>query len=141
MKTLVDYAKSFIGKPYIWGGEGPIGFDCSGLVQEILRSVGDDPPGDQTAQGLYNHFKENGTISECMAPGVIAFYGKTLIEITHVAFGIDSFRVIEAGGGDRRCTNEFEASKIGAMVRIRPYRSRKDFLGMLMPEYANCERY
>jgi peptidoglycan DL-endopeptidase CwlO len=28
------------GKPYIWGGVGPRGFDCSGLVWSAYRSVG-----------------------------------------------------------------------------------------------------
>jgi cell wall-associated NlpC family hydrolase len=28
------------GKPYIWGGVGPRGFDCSGLVWAAYRSVG-----------------------------------------------------------------------------------------------------
>jgi cell wall-associated NlpC family hydrolase len=32
------------GKPYIWGGVGPRGFDCSGLVQSAYRSVGIDLP-------------------------------------------------------------------------------------------------
>ena len=32
------------GKPYIWGGVGPRGFDCSGLVWSAYRSVGIDLP-------------------------------------------------------------------------------------------------
>ena len=56
MQTLTNYAKSFIGKPYSWAGETPMGgFDCSGLVQTILRSVGLDPAGDQSAQALMDY--------------------------------------------------------------------------------------
>jgi len=29
-----------LGKPYVWGGNGPNGFDCSGLTQQAYRSVG-----------------------------------------------------------------------------------------------------
>lgn len=35
-----NYALRQRGKPYIWGGVGPRGFDCSGLVWAAYRSVG-----------------------------------------------------------------------------------------------------
>ncbi len=28
---LISYAKKFLGKPYVWGAQGPNGFDCSGI--------------------------------------------------------------------------------------------------------------
>ena len=28
----VDLAASLIGRPYVWGAEGPNAFDCSGLT-------------------------------------------------------------------------------------------------------------
>jgi len=37
---IVSYAMTQIGKPYIWGGTGPAGFDCSGLIYAAYRSVG-----------------------------------------------------------------------------------------------------
>lgn len=36
----VDYALAQLGKPYVWGGNGPAGFDCSGLVQQAYRQSG-----------------------------------------------------------------------------------------------------
>ncbi len=34
--TVVDRAYAEIGKPYVWGGVGPDGYDCSGLVSYCL---------------------------------------------------------------------------------------------------------
>ena len=33
-----------LGKPYVWGTEGPISFDCSGLAQYIYKQIGIDIP-------------------------------------------------------------------------------------------------
>jgi NlpC/P60 family len=30
--TAISYALAQVGKPYVWGGTGPAGYDCSGLV-------------------------------------------------------------------------------------------------------------
>ncbi|HET9690428.1 MAG TPA: C40 family peptidase, partial [Acidimicrobiales bacterium] len=36
----IDWAMAQLGKPYIWGGTGPTGFDCSGLVQQAWAAQG-----------------------------------------------------------------------------------------------------
>jgi len=38
--TIEAIAKKYIGGKYIWGGESPKGFDCSGFTQYIYRQVG-----------------------------------------------------------------------------------------------------
>jgi NlpC/P60 family len=40
----VDFAASLIGRPYVWGAEGPSSFDCSGLTQYVFREFGIDLP-------------------------------------------------------------------------------------------------
>ena len=37
---IVNYAKSFLGVPYVFGGQSPSGFDCSGLVQYVYKHFG-----------------------------------------------------------------------------------------------------
>ena len=49
-----------LGKPYIWGAEGPEAYDCSGFVQWALRPLNLDPPSDQTAEGLHRFFFRSG---------------------------------------------------------------------------------
>lgn len=41
-----------IGDPYVWGGNQPGGFDCSGLVQWAFAQVGKDLPRTSEAQSL-----------------------------------------------------------------------------------------
>jgi NlpC/P60 family protein len=40
----VTLAASLIGRPYVWGAEGPREFDCSGLTQYVFREYGVDLP-------------------------------------------------------------------------------------------------
>ncbi len=37
---IVEYARLQIGDPYVWGAEGPNGFDCSGLVYAAYKAAG-----------------------------------------------------------------------------------------------------
>jgi len=39
-QAIVDYAKQFLGVPYVWGGTSPSGFDCSGLVYYVYGKFG-----------------------------------------------------------------------------------------------------
>lgn len=138
MVNLIEYALSFVGIAYRWGGDDPMaGYDCSGFVQEILASVGMDPPGDQTAEGLLRHFSPSGRylFKDTMEPGALVFYGKN--QATHVALGIDEFRVIEAAGGGSKTTDLPAAIRDNAFIRIRPWRYRSDFLCAIMPPYGD----
>jgi cell wall-associated NlpC family hydrolase len=38
--TAIKYALAQLGKPYVWGGIGPDGFDCSGLTMQAYRAAG-----------------------------------------------------------------------------------------------------
>lgn len=41
---VVDVAASLIGRPYVWGAEGPDAFDCSGLTQYVYQEFGIELP-------------------------------------------------------------------------------------------------
>lgn len=128
LTTLGLIAISFVTTPYIWGGSNSIeGLDCSGFVQKVLEEVGIDPPGDQTAQGLYNHFVKIG--KQCIVgPDSLLFFGKSPNKITHIAIALTKEVMIEAGGGDSRTKTREDAIKKEARVRIVPIAKRKDLL-------------
>jgi cell wall-associated NlpC family hydrolase len=134
MKLLIDYARTFLGTPYIWGGNSPQGYDCSGFVQEVLAFAGVDPKGDQTAQTLYNHFLVHG-LNTSVGAGALVFYGSSRGAISHVSMMTGKWTIIEAGGGDSKCITVEIANKKGAFVRERPLSIRKDLVAVLMPAY------
>lgn len=136
LALLKQYAISMIGKPYFWSGDDPIsGFDCSGFASELLRAAGLVPYTYRSnAQGIYNDLRKAGAL-EAAGTGSFAFYGKSLNEISHVTFCVDSVTMIEAGGGGSDTISDALASAKNAFVRMRPILYRKDFLVSLRPNY------
>jgi len=49
-RHFAEVARDMLGLPYIWGGTGHIGVDCSGLVQSALAATGVDAPRDTDQQ-------------------------------------------------------------------------------------------
>lgn len=137
MQLLCDYALQFVGTPYKYSGNNPVdGLDCSGLVCELLRSIGMiGAHEDLSAQQLYERLKKQDPVINLRTFGAIAFFGKSLTEITHVAFVLGGGRLIEAGGGDRLTLTRDDAAKKNAFVRIRPIEFRSDLLITLRPQY------
>ena len=111
------YAWSLLHTPYRWGGDDPSGFDCSGLVVEILKSIGLLPSGiDLTAQGLYNRYRHLSIRTPIK--GALAFYGNP---IHHVVWVVNQTHSIEATGGSKIKTYA-DAIKYNAFVKLRPLR-------------------
>ena len=43
-EDVLEYAKSFIGVPYVYGGSSPHGFDCSGFIMYVMKNFGVNMP-------------------------------------------------------------------------------------------------
>jgi len=125
-------AWSFIGRPYIWGGDDPVkGFDCSGFVIEILKSVGLLPRvGDWTAGQLSEMFPKIAAPRE----GCLVFYSATPGgSIIHVEYVIDDTRSIGASGGGSSTATAEIASSQNAYIKVRPFRSRANIASFVNP--------
>lgn len=133
INVMMNYAKSFIGVPYIWGGNNPIeGFDCSGYVLECLRSVGFKNH-DMRAVDLHKTLSGLGWRSG-LREGSILFFGDSRNKITHVEIAISTQLMIGASGGGRNTISREIASQQNAFVKIRPINSRGDLVACLIPE-------
>ena len=130
---ISEYLLSFVGRPYIWGGDGSGecdgGFDCSGLVLEGLWAFGLYGGSDTTAQGLYKYLRAEGWIPGprfLENDGDVLFFGKDTAHITHTAMALGDGLMVEAGGGGSKCKS---AAASSGMVRVRPI--RKDLVASL----------
>ncbi|MEA1980721.1 MAG: NlpC/P60 family protein [candidate division Zixibacteria bacterium] len=117
-KRFIQTACSYLGTPYIWGGDDPSGFDCSGLVVESLKSVGLlKEYEDFTADGLYRKYKS----FEIKKPkkGALVFYFKNDYAF-HVGICLDKYFYISAIGGNSKTVTEKDSYKQNGFVKIRP---------------------
>lgn len=123
LELALKVAELNYGVPYKWGGDDPMaGFDCSGFIVEILKSVGMLPrTRDYTAQGLYDLFKQSKTDS--VYAGCLVFWGTSVKNITHVEFGFNTNTTIGASGGGSRTVTVKDAINQNACIKIRPVRS------------------
>ena len=89
---LCQYAKEFLGNPYVWGGTSLTkGADCSGYVLSIFKKYGVSLPHSSVAQAGYGTTIK---VSEAQ-PGDLIFYGNGR-SINHVAIYIGGGQVIHA---------------------------------------------
>lgn len=114
--SAVQYALAQLGTPYRWGGEGPGGFDCSGLVQAAYSAAGIQLP--RVAQQQYDattHLPPGAPLK----PGDLVFFGTDTAHVTHVGIVVNGDQMIDA-------------PHTGAVVRIESYRW-SDYLGATRP--------
>lgn len=126
-----EIAISYEGLFYKWGGDDPSGFDCSGFIIEILKSVGAFPrSGDMTADGLYKRY------TPCVGDelGNLVYWGTaTNPRARHVEFCIGHGLAIGASGGGSKTLTHADAIKQNAYIKIRPYGSRIGIIGFNDP--------
>lgn len=96
-EVAVDFAIRRMDTPYLWGGNGPGGFDCSGLTSQAWRSAGVGIA--RVANDQYN----SGTKIplDALKPGDLLFWGDDLNNsrsIDHVGMYVGGGWAINSGG-------------------------------------------
>jgi peptidoglycan DL-endopeptidase CwlO len=94
----VAYANAQLGKPYVWGAEGPGAFDCSGLTWAAWRAAG---LGWQrlTAADQWHALRAHTVSRAALRPGDLVFYAYSTSDwrsIHHVGLYVGGGRMAEA---------------------------------------------
>lgn len=107
--AVVELAQQFVGTPYKWGGTGPGGFDCSGLIQYAAQQVGVNLPRtswDQISAGTR-------TSLDKLQPGDLVGFGSG----GHIALWLGNGQILEA-------------PRTGQNVRVRSIGQNEDAFGV-----------
>ena len=87
-QKAINFALAQLGEPYGWGGTGPNGWDCSGLVMKSWAAAGISLPRVVGPQyGATKHISRSQ-----LQPGDLVFYGG----MSHVGMYLGKGRVIHA---------------------------------------------
>ncbi|KAA0548549.1 LysM peptidoglycan-binding domain-containing protein [Bacillus sp. BGMRC 2118] len=94
MQALLQDSKNYLGVRYVWGGESPSGFDCSGFVYFMFNKHGFDFP----RQTSGDYYKMGTAVSKAnLQPGDLVFFGvNTPGVVSHVGFYMGDGKYISA---------------------------------------------
>jgi cell wall-associated NlpC family hydrolase len=107
--TPVETAFAYHGIPYLWGGETPSGFDCSGLLLYVFRQHGVNLPHYSGSQFLLG----TKVAPAELLPGDAVFFGSP---IHHVGMYV--------GGG-----YYIHAPRTGDFIKLSKLADRRDYAG------------
>jgi cell wall-associated NlpC family hydrolase len=109
----VTFALGQRGKPYRWGAEGPLAFDCSGLTWAAWRAAGVTIP--RTAAG---QLADLPRVRARLQPGDLLIYRTDGPSRRHVAMVVGRGRMVEA---------------LGRGIPVRLTNIRPGYLGAVRP--------
>ena len=77
--SMIQYAQAFVGTPYVWGGQSPQGFDCSGFTSYIFLNQGKKIP--RVSRDQYASSWKLDPAEACI--GDLVFFGQQGV-VSHV---------------------------------------------------------
>ena len=100
--SLVSYAKTKLGKPYVWGAQGPNSFDCSGFTYYVFKNkAGIVLPRTSSAQSKYGTYVSKSNLKA----GDLVFFdtnGANDGNVSHVGMYIGNGQMIHASYGQKK---------------------------------------
>ena len=117
VEDWVDVAEALQGLPYVWGGNGPDGMDCSGLVRMALHEAGVACPrdADQQEEALGEALEPEAQLMNLLRGDLVFWPG-------HVGVMQTSGRLLHANAHHMRVATE---PLRDAVARIGPIRTVK----------------
>ncbi|MCH8558597.1 MAG: NlpC/P60 family protein [Balneolia bacterium] len=82
---IIDYAHTFMGVPYRWGGTSPRGFDCSGYIWYVFKEFGLELP----RVSRYQQREATPIKIENLRPGDLIFFSNGL-NVNHAGIVISN---------------------------------------------------
>lgn len=140
------YLRSYIGKWYKWGGDGPV-FDCSGYVNEGFKAFGMCPrgkdrnsrmiAGDACMGGLFIPVRNDGPV-HVPSVGEVVFFADSpqsddmteeIAHIRHIEWCVNDWQTIGASGGGSKTLTMKDAIKHRAFIKVRPLGRNRRIVG------------
>lgn len=97
-QQTVELAKQHLGKPYVWGGNGPDSFDCSGFVHYVIKQQG-FTGWRMSAYQMSNYASWKSVARKDLIPGDLMFFDTRSdgsVPIGHVGIYIGNNQMIHA---------------------------------------------
>lgn len=98
--SVIAYAQQFLGASYVYGGNGPNSFDCSGFTSYVYRQFGISL--NRTAGGQF----ENGVSVSNLEAGDLVMFGTSKSNIYHVGIYMGGDTFIHAANASRGVTTD-----------------------------------
>ena len=100
--SVIAYAKTLLGKPYVWGAQGPNSFDCSGFTYYVFKNkAGIVLPRTSSAQSKYG----TSVSWSNLKAGDLMFFdtnGANNGQVSHVGLYIGNGQMIHASSSQRK---------------------------------------
>lgn len=100
--NIINLARQFTGRPYLWGGTSSRAMDCSGFSKMVYFMNGVILARDASLQVRHGQLVEAGESFSQFQPGDLLFFGRMTADsterITHVAISTGETEFIHASG-------------------------------------------